>query len=80
MTPCALAGGKLSTQINVSEACENERGCLCVLISFLYRYFIIVDDTIGGAVFVRDVWVDDIGRFLSGLGRLIGEHLLSVEV
>jgi hypothetical protein len=74
MAACALTGGKLSPEIDVSETSENERGCLLVFISFFRRD---VDDAVSGAVVVSEVWVDDIGGFLSGLGGLIVNHLLS---
>jgi hypothetical protein len=77
MAACTLTGGKLATEIDVSETSENERGCLLVLISSFRRDVIIVDDAVIGAIVISKVWVNDIGGFLSGLGGLVVKHLLS---
>ncbi len=77
MAACALTGGKLATEIDVSETSENERGCLLVLISFFRGDVVIIDDAISGAIVISEVRVDDIGGFLSGFGGLIVKHLFS---
>ena len=77
---CALSCGELAAQVNVGEACEDEGLFFDIFVSFFHRYFIIVDDAIGGAVCIRDIGIDDIGRFLACFRGLVVEHFVSREV
>jgi hypothetical protein len=67
MTACALTGGKLAPEIDISETSENEWGCLLALISCFRRDVVIIDDSISGAIVISEVWVDDIGGFLAAV-------------
>ena len=66
--------------MSVRHVAEDEGLLFDIFVSFCHRYFIIVDDAIGGAVCIRYIGIDDIGRFLACFRGLVVEHFVSREV